>query len=333
MSEHLFYAFQLFINHKTLINMAKPNYNCSQQSLYAVCRSGWASCTTYLADFAAAFPNYTAPMIAGMIADIDAAEALGDEEQRTEDSRSLRVDLKNKANEAMEQWQLLKRYITKAYPADQVEIKPDAAGQSHYAKSLKYDWGAVGRLLTDGVAFATANTADLTAGNIMPAGFPAAFTTSKVDYDALYASYVTASQTDEVETQTKIEANNGIYASLMQMFRDGQLIFKKNEAVKKLFTFEQVLLNIDGPGNQGIKGDVTIQGTNNPVTVGEVSFTGPSSKSVEIDEDGHYECPQLAAGLYTMLVTAPGFSGVTFNDIEVETGIMKTIDVELTPAT
>lgn len=313
--------------------MPKNNYPCSQQSLYAVCRSGWASCTTYLADFAAFSPSYTAPMIAGMIADIDAAEALGDEEQRTEDSRTLRVNLKEKAAEGLEHWRRLKRYITKVYSEAEVEIKLDAAGQSHYAKAANNDWGAVGRLLTDGVAFATANTADLTAGNIMPATFPAAFAAIKTDYDALYASYITASQTDEIETQTKIEANNSIYASVMAMFLDGQEIFRKNEAVKKLFTFDQVLLNVEGPGNQGIKGDVTIQGTSNPVTAGEVSFTGPSNKTVEIDEDGHYECPQLAAGLYTMLVTAPGFSGVTFNDIEVETGIMKTIDVELTPAT
>jgi len=313
--------------------MAKPNYNCSQQSLYAVCRSGWASCTTYLADFAAFSPTYTAPFIATQIAAVNAAEALADEEQRTEDSRTLRVNLKNKAAEGMEMWQRLKRYITKAYAADQVDIKLDAAGQSHYARSLKDDWGAVSRLLTDGVAFATANTADLTAGNIMPATFPAAFAAIKTDYDALHASYITASQTDEVETQTKIEANNSIFASVMDMFADGQRIFKKNEAVKKLFTFDQVLLNVEGPGNQGIKGNVVIAGTDNPVTSGEVSFNGPSNKTVEIDEDGHYECPQLAAGLYNMLVTAPGFSGVTFNDIEVETGIMKTVDVELTPNT
>jgi hypothetical protein len=313
--------------------MATPNYKCSQQALYAICRSGWASCTTYLADFAAFSPMYTAPMIADMIADIDAAEAIGDEEQRTEDSRTLRVNLKNKATEGMEQWQRLKRYITKAYPADQLEIKLDAAGQSHYRKAAQDDWGAVSRLLTDGVAFATANTADLTTGNNMPATFTAAFNTIKTDYDALYASYITASQTDEVETQTKIEANNSIHASVMAMFLDGQEIFKKNEAVKKLFTFDQVLLTVSGPGNQGIKGDVTIQGTSNPVTAGEVSFTGPSNKTVEIDEDGHYECPQLAAGLYNMLVTAPGFSAVTFNDVEVETGIMRTIDVELTPNT
>jgi len=313
--------------------MPTKTYACSQQALYAVCRSGWASCTTYLADFAAFSPSYTAPMIAGMIADIDAAEALGDEEQRTEVSRTLRVDLKNKATEAMEQWQRLKRYITKAYAADQLEIKLDAAGQGHYGKAGKDDWGAVGRLLTDAVAFATTNSADLAAGNNMPVGFPASLTTIKVDYDALYASYITASQTDEVETQTKIEANNSIHASVMAMFLDGQQIFKKNEAVKKLFTFDQVLLTVSGPGNQGIKGNVVIAGTDNPVTAGEVAFTGPSNKTVEIDEEGHYECPQLAAGLYNMLVTAPGFSAVTFNDIEVETGIMKTQDVELTPAT
>ena len=313
--------------------MATPNYKCSQQALYAICRSGWNSCTTYLADFAAFSPMYTAPFITDRIADLDAAEAIGDSEQRTEDSRTLRVNLKNKATESMEQWQRLKRYITKAYPADQVDIKLDAAGQSHYRKAAQDDWGAVSRLLMDGSTFATTNSVDLATGNNMPVGFPLAFAAIKGEYDTLYSSFVTASQTDEVETQTKIEANNGIFASIMSMFLDGQEIFKSNEAVKKLFTFDQVLLTVSGPGNQGIKGDVVIAGTDNPVTDGEVSFNGPSSKTVEIDEDGHYECPQLAAGLYTMLVTAPGFSGVTFNDIEVETGIMKTQDVELTPNT
>lgn len=313
--------------------MVKPTYNCSQQALYDVCRSGWTSCNTYLANFTAFSPLYDGAYITARMAELNAAEALPDAEQRTEESRTLRINMKDAATEGIRLWKLLKLYITNAYPANEVEVKLDVAGQSHFRKAGADDWGAVSRLLTDGNAFIVSNSGNLTANNNMPPAFSATFEAAKEDFDDLYQEYITAGQAEEIDTQTKIQANNAIHASLMKMFLAGQEIFFDNEAVKKLFTFDQVLLNVTGPGNQGIKGDVTIQGTTNPVTEGEVSFTGPSSKTVEIDEDGHYECPQLAAGLYTMLVTAPGFSGVTFNDIEVVTGIMKTVDIELTPNT
>ena len=77
--------------------MVTPTYKCSQQSLYAVCRSGWSSCNTYLAQFTAFSPLYDGAYITARVADITAAEALPDAEQRTEDSRTLRVNLVNAA--------------------------------------------------------------------------------------------------------------------------------------------------------------------------------------------------------------------------------------------
>ena len=310
--------------------MTIKTYNCSQQALYDVCRAGWASCTTYLAEFTSFSPLYTASFIADKLEKVDAAQALPDAEQRTEDSRTLRVELKNKTTEALEQWQRLKRYITKAYPADQLEIKLDAAGQAHYNKAAKDDWGAAANLLTDAVAFATTNSADLELNSNMPPGFPAAYAAIKTAFDALHQSYITTSQTDEVQTQTKITANNGIHAAIMSMFLDGQRLFKNNEAVKKLFTFDQVLLTVTGPGLQGVKGDVTEDGTDLPVANAAVAFSGPTNKTVQTDAEGHYECPQLAAGTYTLQVTAPGYAPLTLNNIEVETGVMKTVDVVVT---
>ncbi len=308
-------------------------YNCSQQSLYAVCRSGWSSCSTYLSLFNAFSPLYTGAFVTAKVADINTAETLPDAEQRTEDSRTLRVNLKNKATECMDLWQRLKRYITKAYPADQVEIKLDAAGQSHYRKAGQDDWGAVSRLLVDGDAFITANTADLTAGNNMPAAFAATFNTAKTQYDTFYQSFITAGQSDEVETQTKLNANNAIHADLMAMFLDGQEIFKNDEAVRKLFIFDQVLLNVEGPGIAGAKGEITNSTNDNPITTAaNLEFVGPTEYTTVSGPDSRYQASPLAAGSYTVTVTCPGFQTLIINNVEIQTGVLKTLNIELTPA-
>ena len=313
--------------------MITPNYKCSQNSLYAVCRSGWSSCSTFLTDFTAFSPLYDAPFITARIAEINAAESLGDAEQRTEDTRTLRINLKNAGTTGSDLWQKLKRYIIKAYPADLVEVKLDAAGQTHYRRAGQDDWGAISRLLLDGEAFITANTADLTAGNNMPPTFGTTFNAAKSAYDTLYQSFITAGQTDEIETQTKLTANNALYASLISMFLDGQEIFKTDEAVKKLFTFDQVLLNIDGPGIAGARGEITDAPTGNTIAVqATVQLAGPSNKTVTSDSDARYEASPVAAGIYTITVTAPGYQTAVINNVEIQTGVLKTVDIALTPA-
>lgn len=313
--------------------MVTPTYKCSQQTLYAVCRSGWASCNTYLAQFTAFSPLYDGAYITARVAEITAAEALPDAEQRTEDSRTLRVNLVNAATTGMDLWQRLKRYITKAYPADQVEIKLNAAGQSHYRKAGQDDWGAVSRLLLDGEAFITANTADLTAGNNMPPTFPVTFNAAKSGYDTTYQSFITAGQTDEVETQTKLNANNALHATLMTMFSDGRELFKNDEAVKKLFTWEQVLLNVEGPGIAGARGEITNLATGNPIAVpANLEFSGPSDYATVSDSDGRYQMSPMAAGTYTVTVSATGYQTQVINNVEIQTGVLKTLDIALTPA-
>ncbi len=305
-------------------------YNCGQQELYAVCRLGWDACSDNLADFTAFKSKYDAPFIAARLAEIDAAEALPDEEQRTEDARTFRIELKELATAALAYWQKLKRYITDAFPASQVEVKLDAAGQAHYAKAGKDDWNAVARLMLDGNTFITDNSATLQAGGNMPAAFAGDFEDARDDFDDKLTEFLEASQSSEVSTQTKITANNDIHAKLMNMFLDGQEIYKTDEAVKKLFTFEQVLLTVAGPGNQGYKGNIT-QTNNANVTGGTVEFSGLTNKTVQIDVNGHYNCPQLSAGPgYTITVTVPACEVKVIENVEVETGVMKTLNIQVT---
>jgi hypothetical protein len=309
--------------------MLTPLFNCGQQDLYAVCRLVWEAVTDNLADFTAFKAKYVAAFVTAREAEIDAAELLPDQEQRDEESRTLRVQLKNKAKEARDGWQRLKSYITEAFPEDELEIKLDAAGAQHYRKASNDDWAAVKRLLLDGNTFITDNTAALTAGGNMPVAFAATFTTLKTEFDTLNQSFFNAEQSSEIDTQTKIEANNNIFEEVSKACADGQLIFKNNEAVKKLYTFDQVLLTVTGPGNTGIKGTAKNSVTNLPVPNVLITFFGTDIEIIT-DADGKFQ-RIIAAGTYTIIVTCPGFQDIQITDFEIETGIMRTLNITLVP--
>jgi hypothetical protein len=277
---------------------------------------------------------YIAALVTTRLSEVDAAEALADDAVRTENSRLLRNNLEITAGEACDLWQRLKRYVIKAFPKTEQEIRLTAAGQQHYAKAANKDWEAVKRLLIDGSAFITANSVALLADDNMPPTFATAFNTKKTSFDTYYEDFLDASQDEEIETQTKVTANNEIHASVMSMMLDGQEIFKNNEAIKKLFTFDQVLLTVTGPGNQGFKGNISNATNDLPLGVtATVAITGPTNKTVETDENDHFDCPQLTAGeqAYTITVTATGYQTKILNNQTVNTGTMKTINIELTP--
>ncbi len=309
----------------------EPTYNCEQQELYGIGRLGYQSVIDYLAQFTAFKPKYIAAFITAREAEIDAAEALPDEEQRQEAERTFRVVLKTKATEGMALWQTLKRYITDAFPENEVDIKLDAAGQQHYRKAGKDNWTSVKRLMLDGDAFITANSVTLLAADNMPPTFAATFTAGKTTIDTAYDNFFNASQGSEVDTQTKITANNDIHAKMMSMFLDGQEIFKTNEAVKKLFTFEQVLLTLSGPGVAGIRGLIKSSLTGLPINAtAHISIFGTEHET-DSDENSRYKIEGVAAGIYTIVITCPGFQELQIPNIEIETGTMKTLNITLTP--
>jgi hypothetical protein len=267
---------------------------------------------------------YDAAFITDRVNEIGAAEALPDEQQRDEDSRTLRVDMVNMASECLNLWQRLKRYITKAYPEDQLDIKLTSAGQASYRDASRENWSSVKKLTKDGADFLANNTAALMANNNMPAGFVLTFTTAKGAFDTLYQSFLSAGQNDEIETQAKMIANNDIHAKLMSMFLDGQEIYKDDAAKVKLFTFSEVLLTVAGAGQAGIKGTVT-DSNGNPLPGVTAKLIGTDIET-QTDEEGKFSYT-IAAKTYSMLFTKEGFQNQQIDDIEVETGITKTVDV------
>jgi len=308
--------------------MVKSNYNCGQQELYAIARTGWNTCLTNLSSFSTFKTKYTTAFIAARIEEIAAAERLPDEEKREEQSRTARVQLSSKGLEALDKWQALKRFIIDAFPEEEQEIKLDAAGQAHYRKAAKEEWAATQRLLLDGSIFMEENESLLLLKGSMPETFRTTFATTKEEYDTLYQQYLDASVNNPVQTNTKITANNEVFDKLMNMLLDGQSLYRNNDTMKKVFTFDQMALTVGGPGVQGLKGNVT-QPENLPVANAVITCTGPTVKTVTTDEDGRYECPQLKEGEYTVTVTAGGYQPATITNVEVADGAMKALDIVL----
>lgn len=156
-----------------------PTYSSTQDELYEICRAGWQSCSDDLALFTPFKALYTAALITAKQTAIDTAEALPDDQARNADHEVKRATMVAQANVCMDLWLQLDRYIDTAYP-DPVTKKArrEEAGSTDYAKAKNQNWEKVKSLLLSGKNFLTAHTAELTAGNNMPAGFAATYNTA-----------------------------------------------------------------------------------------------------------------------------------------------------------
>ncbi len=213
--------------------MAKPNYNCTEQELYTICTTGWNSVTQHLTRFTAFKAKYVATLVTTRLASVVIASELPDEQQRNSDYETASIELRKIGRTSCDKWQMLKRYIADAFPADQQKPMLEAAGFNYYDKAGSGNWDSVKGLMTSGSTFITAKLADLTANDNMPLTFQVEFDALKTDFN----KFIQAEEESRVGQDTKINANNAIFADLMSMLLDGQEIFKKEEALLKQFVF------------------------------------------------------------------------------------------------
>jgi hypothetical protein len=310
--------------------MTTANYKCSQQELYTISRVAWKSCQTYLADFAAFSPRYDAALLTAAFAAIEAAAVLPDAQARGEKSELLRIQLAKLGNDSTDLYQRLKRYIAKAFAEDAQKTRLDAAGQMHYAGASSQNWDSVDALNTSASNFLAANSAALTANQNMPTTFQATFNAAKTAFAAAHTAFLSEEGGNPTDTQTKVAANNALYEDLMTMLLDGQEIFKRNDAVRKQFTFSELLYLASGAGTAGIKGYITDTATLFAIEGVHISIFG-SKRTAETDNEGRYEISQLAAGVYNLTFVKKGYATVTLDGFEVKVGTSSSHSFAMTP--
>lgn len=309
--------------------MENPTYRCTQAELYAVARSGWNSFTTYLSNFEAFRGYYDAAYATTAKAEITAAEALPSEQARYANSEVMRTEMVALADDCCARWQTMKRYINTSFPEAAIKARLEEAGALRYEKARSYNWEELRMMNVEANNFLTLHAATLAAGNNMPLSFPANYATDATAFATKYEAFIESEEQAVVATNTKITANNALHEKLMNMFKDGQEIFKGEEQIKRQFVFETVLGLITNPGAAGLRGKVISAQDLTPIANATVEILNTSYTSTT-DAGGNYLIKPLAVARYDVRFSAPPlYRDKVLQNIQISTGTTSTLDTEL----
>lgn len=296
------------------LNPDRPvsEYNTAEQDLYTGIEMVWTSYAEYLTDFEAWKTTYSSTNGTDALAALEAAKDLPSEALRDELHTTLQKELGPLSDDCLIIWKQLESYIRDSFPPLVYQDKLNAAGYVYYSGASAKNWEDVQGLMNDGELFIAANTAELTTGG-MPGTFAADFTTAKDAFDAKHAEFLQAEETAKVQRDEKIDANNAIYRTAMDMCEDGKKIFRQEPAKRDQFTWTTVQVLIKGSqSSHSVKGTVIDNDTELPIEGAKVAVLDKDGTPIEgkeaiTESDGTYKIIGLKNGQYKLDVQADGY--------------------------
>ena len=287
----------------------KRMWGIPQEILYTICVAAWNMCSQNLLKFSSHSPLYTEAFIADALQAVQDAKQLPESRQTIAFRKEARVNLLNATRLVQLNWQTLKTYIIRAFAEDMVQAKLEAAGSALYSKASIDNWTGVRSLIDMTNTFITNNVEELIANNNMPADFQATFKANGDNCIALSALYNQTDREKEMATAGKIDANNAIYASLIKMLKDGQLIFQDDAILKPQFTYSYLVSKYRGDGSASLKGYI-VDELNRPVE-GVAVLSENEKYGAVTNSKGHYKITRIEAGTYIFNITCPGYSPIS----------------------
>ena len=314
-----------------LVIMAKfkgvrPLYGCSQQSFYTIVALVWANYNTNILHFTELKAKYTPAFGVVALAALTAAKLLPNQEARKAMPETVRIALLPIGNNCLANQRKLKSYIEEAFPTTASTMLA-SAGSKSYKAAYHEGWEEMNTMITDAELFIGKNSTALEmAGTNMPAAFITTYTTDKVAFETLYKSYLLTAQASTGDTSDKMKANNKVYNTMMAMLRDGQLIFENDETKKAIFTFTTVLGNVTGNGTTGMR--ITAEDSLSKVNITNFTATVQPGATVTAANGVILEL-KMSEAIYSVVISAPGYKDLTQNYVQLKTGVMHRLDVEM----
>ncbi len=309
-------------------------YPGSQQNLYSYGQLAWESYKENQLVFAAFSPFFTIKLADEQLAFIKKTEELPDVEARRSVPEEARLFLEADNLVVTDLFQRGKWYIKKAFPDPATgKLKLKAAGNEHLKGALDLDWESTTSLISSFKKFLTENAGGFGEDN-MPTDFPKSFNDAADAFLAKWLAYKKKLGLALKATNTKLSDNDTIYLALNEMCEAGKLIFKKNVLVRQKFVIARLLKEVRGKQPSGAKGIVSGDNKKMPIANAQLSAvnTDPTPQSKEYsattDKEGKYEL-KMAAGVYNITVTAPGFEPFTVLNRVVKIGILGRLDIKL----
>lgn len=286
----------------------KKNYSTPQEILYTVCIAAWNLCSQNLLKFSALKAFYTDAFIANAVLEVQNAKQLPESLETISAKKEARINLAISTRQVLANWQVLKVYITRAFDENIVKTKLQSAGAALYIKASLDNWSAVRSLIDTANTFIANNLDSLTANENMPADFQTTFSAKGESCIALSVIYSHINMEKEMATSVKVDANNAIYTSVIEMLKDGQQIFKDNAKMKRQFTFHYLVSIHRGERPASLKGRI-FNNLNMPVA-GAVILSQDQKYTATTNSKGHYDIKRIAAGTYTFTITCPGYNSL-----------------------
>ena len=311
--------------------MVQKNYPGKQAELYLAAEIGWSVFLTHLAAFTLFKAFYDAAYHSARIAEITTARKLPDVSVRQARVSLKRIAAELKGREVCNLFQNLKSYIDYAYPNEAVTQEMyQLAGQMHYNQAYRNNWEMLKNLIDDATAFINDKLAELQANNNMPVSFDTTWASTCTDaITALDAFYDEENKEHEL-TDEKVKQNNTIYSMLMDMFGDAQKIFRKDETIQEMFTYEYVAKLVSNDV-ASLSGKVSVD---EPLATlnGFLILVEETGEEVATDEGGNYDVGTIKAGTYSLQFSKDGYVTQLLNNVEVATGTHKRVNVSMVKA-
>lgn len=310
--------------------MEANKYRCTQPELYSAARMVIRAAVREIANFTPVKGKYNAALFTVLESEVASCEARPDEQSRTGAAEAMHILTKQRAEECLRKWQFLKGYIEDAPSMQGALQKPalEAAGSTHYRNASGDDWESVNQLMVSGIQFVTDNFTELSDGNNMPASFATDIANAHTAFLEMWQSFQDEEELNTIQAQAKVAANNALYDNIIQVCKDGQRIYRDDEARRAQFVWDSVLYLVRGAGIAGIRGTVKDAVTETPIVNATVLIVQTGDTGIT-DEEGNYRITGVAAGSYTVRCTAVGYTAEE-RPFEVLTGTISTLNFSLT---
>jgi hypothetical protein len=309
--------------------MLVKKYPCTQRELYAVCLSGWKNCLENIKNFYIMRPIYTEEYVESRLKEIAKVNDLPGRSKRSAKQDVARIELKEKLEECHGAWKKLKTTLPAIFPENRLEACYKDMGQEFYADSKQFKWEACTGLMDAALSFSRQNAALLEASPLLGPNHLNELGTLTGDLHAALAKYLDKRKEYSKGADDKIKACNELHKELTFMFSDAKIIFRNNPTLLNDFRFDTLLDFVSGHGSAGIKGKIS----NGQVAIDQIPdlllTLVENGDEAYIAEDGNYRFSQLAAGVYTINVTAKGYKEQNIPGITVNPGSYTTNHITL----
>ncbi|MCC6726491.1 MAG: carboxypeptidase regulatory-like domain-containing protein [Saprospiraceae bacterium] len=301
-------------------------YSCTQQNAISVSKLIWGYCLALIARFALFSDRFTAEYVAAKIKQADDANALPNNEQRTDGKKTAHVELIQTNLAVCLKWQQLKQYIRDAFPKSLLNIKLEAAGQKYYGKAASKQWDFTLDLIKDAKQFMVDFATELEANMNMPKGFPTEFATAATAFETERNRFVGNTSTAKDGTSVKDKAIYEVELEISKLMAVAKVIFDKEPDNLRKFTYASLIKEVRGNEPAGVKGYLTDAASSSKGVSGVMVSAGDYSTTS--DENGRYEL-KMASGTYNIKFEKPGFQTFVLEARVVMVGVMGRFSTEL----